>query len=258
MAPINAVIQGFKDLTDWMGLTDNAAEENAEAVKESSEKNIESIKAQSKARQDLYNLTKDLSDDEIDDLEDRLGIEISSSKTIFDLKQEEIDQLQAENQRQIDSLNQKKELTEEDKKRLVDLTKTKFDLTQQEIANEINRINTIKNLNMSLDQQIATLQAKQIKGESERAKAMLDIQLKEALSKADQQLKEAQNLGDTEAIAKAQQLRALIITDFKRQELEITNKGNTAVAKSNVSTVVKSTGEVESAQDKHLNQIHIR
>jgi hypothetical protein len=258
MAPINAVIQGFKDLTDWMGLTDNAAEENAEAVKESSEKNIENIKAQSKARQDLYNLTKDLSDDEIDDLEDRLGIEISSSKTIFDLKQDEIDQLQAENERDINALNAKKELTEEDKKRLEGLTKTKFDLDQQEIANEINRINTIKNLNMSLDQQIATLQAKQIKGESERAKAMLDIQLKEALSKADQQLKEAQNLGDTEAIAKAQQLKALIITDFKRQELEITNKGNTAVAKSNVSTVVKSTGEVESAQDKHLKEMRIK
>jgi hypothetical protein len=252
MAPINAVIQGFKDLTDWMGLTDNAAEENAEAVKESSEKNIESIKAQSKARQDLYNLTKDLSDDEIDDLEDRLGIEISSSKTIFDLKQEEIDGLQAENERQILSLQAKKELTEEDKKRLVDLNKTKFDLGQQEIANEINRINTIKNLNMSLDQQIATLQAKQIKGESERAKAMLDIQLKEALSKADQQLKEAQNLGDTEAIAKAQQLRALIITDFKRQELEITNKGNTAVAKSNVTSVSNTNKEVKNKYSEAL------
>jgi hypothetical protein len=255
MGPINAVIQGFKDLTDWMGLTDNAAEENAEAVKESSEKNIENIKAQSKARQDLYNLTKDLSDDEIDDLEDRLGIEISSSKTIFDLKQEEIDGLQAENERQILSLQAKKELTEEDKKRLEGLNKTKFDLGQQEIANEINRINTIKNLNMSLDQQIATLQAKQIKGESERAKAMLDIQLKEALSKADQQLKEAQNLGNTEAIAKAQQLKALIITDFKRQELEITNKGNAAVAKSNTSASVKSVQETKSKEAKKLEDM---
>jgi hypothetical protein len=255
MGPINAVIQGFKDLTDWMGLTDNAAEENAEAVKESSEKNIENIKAQSKARQDLYNLTKDLSDDEIDDLEDRLGIEISSSKTIFDLKQEEIDGLQAENERQIPSLQAKKELTEEDKKRLEGLNKTKFDLGQQEIANEINRINTIKNLNMSLDQQIATLQAKQIKGESERAKAMLDIQLKEALSKADQQLKEAQNLGNTEAIAKAQQLKALIITDFKRQELEITNKGNAAVAKSNTSASVKSVQETKSKEAKKLEDM---
>ena len=245
MGPINAVIQGFKDLTDWMGLTDNAAEENAEAVKESSEKNIESIKQQSKAQQDLFNLTKDLSDEEIEMLEEKYGIQVDTSKSIFDLKQEEIDQLQYENQRQIDSLNAKKELTEEDKKRLADLNKTKFDLGQQEIANEANRIMAIKNLNMSLDKQIEMLQAKQIKGESERAKAMLDIQLKEALSKVDQQIKEASQLGDTSALAKAQQLRGLIIQDFKRQELEITNKGNAGVAKANVTSVANTNKEVK-------------
>ena len=252
MAPINAVIQGFKDLTDWMGLTDNAAEENAEAVKESSEKNIESIKQQSKAQQDLFNLTKDLSDEEIAVLEEKYGIQVDTSQSIFDLKQEEIDQLQGENQRQIDSLNLKKELTEDDKKRLAELNKTKFDLGQQEIANEANRINTIKNLNMSLDKQIEMLQAKQIKGESERASAMLDIQLKEALSKAEQQMKEARQLGDTAAIAKAQQLRALIITDFERQRLEITNKGNAAVAKSNTSASVKSVQETKSNEARKL------
>ena len=255
MIPINAVIQGFKDLTDWMGLTDNAAEENAEAVKESSEKNIESIKQQSKAQQDLFNLTKDLSDEEIAALEEKYGIQVDTSQSIFDLKQEEIDQLQGENQRQIDSLNLKKELTEDDKKRLAELNKTKFDLGQQEIANEANRINTIKNLNMSLDKQIEMLQAKQIKGESERANAMLDIQLKEALSKADQQMKEARQLGDTAAIAKAQQLRALIITDFERQRLEITNKGNAAVAKSNTSASVKSVQETKSKEAKKLEDM---
>lgn len=255
MAPINAVVQGFKDLTDAMGLTDNAAEENAEAVKESSEKNIESIKQQSKAQQDLFNLTKDMSDEEIAMLEEKYGIQVDTSQSIFDLKQEEIDGLQAENQRQIDSLNLKKELTDEDKKRLADLNKTKFDLGQQEIANEANRINAIKNLNMSLDKQIEMLQAKQIKGESERAKAMLDIQLKEALSKVDQQLKEAKQLGNTEAIAKAQQLRALIITDFKRQELEITNKGNAAVAKSNTTAAAKSVQETKSKEAKKLEEM---
>ena len=255
MGPINAVIQGFKDLTDWMGLTDNAAEENAEAVKESSAKNIESIKQQSKAQQDLYNLTKDLSDEEIANLEKKFGIQIDRSKSIFDLKQEEIDQLQYENERDINALNAKEELTEEDKKRLADLNKTKFDLGQQEIANEANRIMAIKNLNMSLDKQIETLQAKQIKGESERAKAMLDIQLKEALSKVDQQIKEAKQLGNQEALSKALTLRGLIITDFKRQELEITNKGNAAVAKSNTSAGTKSVQETKSVESKKLEEM---
>jgi hypothetical protein len=255
MGPINAVIQGFKDLTDWMGLTDNAAEENAEAVKESSAKNIESIKQQSKAQQDLFNLTKDLSDEEIAVLEEKFGIQIDRSKSIFDLKQEEIDQLQYENEREILSLQAKEELTEEDKKRLADLNKTKFDLGQQEIANEANRIMAIKNLNMSLDKQIETLQAKQIKGESERAKAMLDIQLKEALSKVDQQIKEAQQLGNQEALSKALTLRGLIITDFKRQELEITNKGNAGVAKANTSAGTKSVKETKSVESRKLDEM---
>jgi hypothetical protein len=252
MIPINAVIQGFKDLTDWMGLTDNAAEENAEAVKEASEKNRESLKAESQARQELYNLTKDLSDEEIAAIEEKLGIQIDTSQSIFDLKREQIEGDMAINQAEIDSLNLKKELTEEDKKRLADLTKTQADLANQQVQNEINKINAIRNLNVSLDKQIELLQAKQIKGESERAKAMLDIQQKEALAKVEQQIKEAQQLGDSTALAKAQQLKNLIIQDFKRQELEITNKGNAAVSKANVTSVGNTNKEVKNKYSEAL------
>jgi len=38
MAPINALIQGFKDMTDWLGLTAYAAEENAEKTLAANEK----------------------------------------------------------------------------------------------------------------------------------------------------------------------------------------------------------------------------
>jgi hypothetical protein len=252
MIPINAVIQGFKDLTDWMGLTDNAAEENAEAVKEASEKNRESLKAESQARQELYNLTKDLSDEEIAAIEEKLGIQIDTSQSIFDLKREQIEGDMAINQAEIDSLNLKKELTEEDKKRLADLTKTQADLANQQVQNEINKINAISNLNVSLDKQIELLQAKQIKGESERAKAMLDIQQKEALAKVEQQIKEAQQLGDSTALAKAQQLKNLIIQDFKIQELEITNKGNAAVSKANVTSVGNTNKEVKNKYSEAL------
>jgi hypothetical protein len=255
MAPINAVIQGFKDLTDWMGLTDNAAEENAEAVKEASEKNRETLKAESKARQDLFNLTKDLSDEEIAAIEEKLGIQIDANTNIYDLKQEQIEGDMAINQAEIDSLNLKKELTEEDKKRLADLNKTQADLANQAVQNEINKILAIKNLNLSLDKQIEMLQAKQIKGESERAKAMLDIQQKEALAKAEQQLKEAKQLGNPEAVTKALTLIQLIKTDFKRQELEITNKGNAAVAKSNTSAITKSTQETKTAEARKLEKM---
>jgi len=47
MAPINMLIQGFKDLTDWMGLTSYEAEANAEKIGKANEKATESSKKRS-------------------------------------------------------------------------------------------------------------------------------------------------------------------------------------------------------------------
>jgi hypothetical protein len=47
MMPINAVIQLFKDLTDWLGLTTNAADENAVNVKAAMEEASEASKKRS-------------------------------------------------------------------------------------------------------------------------------------------------------------------------------------------------------------------
>lgn len=245
MAPINAVIQGFKDLTDWLGLTDNAAEENAEKVKETSEANIKNIQEQGKAREDLYNLTKDMSDAEIAALEKQLGIEINQNESIYDIKQQTMEQTYAQNQAEMDALSLKQELTEEDKKRMDELFAKQVQLNRDMMANEIARVQAKQKLNLDLDKQIELLSAKQIKNESERAKAMLDIQRKEALSKVEQQIKEAQQLGDTAALAKAQKLKNLILADFKQQELEITNKGNAGIAKSTVSSVGNTNKEVK-------------
>ena len=245
MAPINAVIQGFKDLTDWMGLTDNAAEENAEAVKEASEKNIKNIQEQGKAREDLYNLTKDMSNAEIEALEKQLGIEINQNESIYDIKQQTMEQTYAQNQAEMDALSLKKELTEEDKNRMDELFAKQVQLNRDMLANDIARIQAKQKLEFDLDKQIEMLQAKQIKGESERAKAMLEIQKKEALSKVEQQIKDAELTGDTALLAKAQKLKNLIITDFKRQELEITNKGNAGVAKATVSSVRNTNKQVK-------------
>lgn len=255
MIPINAVIQGFKDLTDWMGLTDNAAEENAEAVKEASEKNIKNIQEQGKAREDLYNLTKDMSNAEIEALEKQLGIEINQNESIYDIKQQTIEQTYAQNQAEMDALQLKEELSEEDVKRMDELFKSQVQLNRDMIANDIARIQAKQKLEADLDKQIEMLQAKQIKGESERAKAMLDIQKKEALSKVEQQIKDAELTGDTALLAKAMKLKNLIIEDFKRQELEITNKGNAGIAKSNTSSITKSTQETKNEQSKKLESM---
>ena len=255
MGPINAVIQGFKDLTDWMGLTDNAAEENAEAVKEASAKNIKNIQEQGKAREDLYNLTKDMSNAEIEALEKQLGIEINQNESIYDIKQQTMEQTYAQNQAEMDALQLKEELSEEDVKRMDELFNAQVQLNRDMLANDIARIQAKQKLEADLDKQIEMLQAKQIKGESERAKAMLEIQKKEALSKVEQQIKDAELTGDTALLAKAMKLKGLIIEDFKRQELEITNKGNAGIAKANTSSITKSTQETKSKEAKKLEEM---
>jgi len=59
MAPVNALIQGFKDLTDWMGLTDNAGEEAAAKEAKRREAAIADLNREKEARYDLYNATKE-------------------------------------------------------------------------------------------------------------------------------------------------------------------------------------------------------
>lgn len=54
MAPINALIQGFKDMTDWLGLTSFAAEDNAEKMSEANKKVQESSKERATAQANMY------------------------------------------------------------------------------------------------------------------------------------------------------------------------------------------------------------
>ena len=54
MIPINMLIQGFKDLTDWMGLTQYEAEANAEKIGKANEKITESSKKRSEKLGSAY------------------------------------------------------------------------------------------------------------------------------------------------------------------------------------------------------------
>jgi hypothetical protein len=54
MAPINALIQGFKDMTDWLGLTTFAAEDNAEKMAAANKKVQESSKEREAVTSQMY------------------------------------------------------------------------------------------------------------------------------------------------------------------------------------------------------------
>ena len=56
MAPINAIINGFKKLTDEMGLTNYAAEENAKKMAKANEKAAESSKKRAEKVSDAYDI----------------------------------------------------------------------------------------------------------------------------------------------------------------------------------------------------------
>jgi len=61
-APFKAVVQGFKDLTDWMGITDNAAEENARVAKENAMAHVAANdKIMASSRQKTEEITQGLS-----------------------------------------------------------------------------------------------------------------------------------------------------------------------------------------------------
>lgn len=56
MIPINALIDGFKELTDWLGLTSYAAEENARTMEKANEKAFKSSERRTEAISDQYDL----------------------------------------------------------------------------------------------------------------------------------------------------------------------------------------------------------
>lgn len=256
MIPIDAVIQGFKDLTDWMGLTDNAAEENAEVVKETSKIKEDALKQEMAARRSLLSLTQDLSEEEKQQIEEQLGIAIERNQTQEDLAIEESERQMAINDERIASLEAKRELTDEEKKELEGLYKHQVDLNNAIIQNEVAKINKKRELLLSVDKQIELLNAKQIKNEAERSKAMLDIQEREAIATIEKEKNKAKAYGATPAeLAKFDQLILLTQKDFQRQRQEITNKGNTAAAKATTSSAANTHKEVESAQSKHLKKM---
>ena len=56
MAPVNLLIDAFKELTDWLGLTSYAAEENARTMEKSNEKAFKSSEKRTSAISDQYDI----------------------------------------------------------------------------------------------------------------------------------------------------------------------------------------------------------
>jgi len=195
-AAIGFVVEAFQALTDWLGLTDNAGEKAAENAKKDGEKRIKAAEDTAKAQEDLYNLTKDLTDEEIKLLEERLGVEIDTSQSIYDIRVQEAEAKKQALQDEVDALNAKKSLTDEDKQRLEELTgkiqEENNKIVQAEQQKQLAIIKGAKNA----DSILQTLRAKAISNENDKSKAFLDIAEKEAIAKLEQAKRDAKQLGD--------------------------------------------------------------
>jgi hypothetical protein len=252
MAPLLALIQGFKDLTDALGLTDNAAEENAEKVMAASKKKEEAHKAEIESQRALMAVTKDMTDEEIKQINKSLGTNIDKNKSMYDLNKEEQQGYIDINNAKIEALENKKELTVEEKAELDKLYAANVDHKNKMVVNEIEKANARRKVNEDITKQIEALNAKQITNETERAKVMLDIQLKESLAKIERQRKELKQAGGSKAeLAKLDELEKLTREDIERQKTDITTAANKKRVEDNKAAAAK----IESAQDKHLKKL---
>ena len=248
MAPINALIAGFEALTDWLGLTDNAAQKNAETIKAASESNIKSIEAEMAARVGLYNATKDLTLEEISKVENQLGVEIDRFATLEELQIEEEQRKQYWRKKDIKAMGELADMDEEQTKRFRELKNQEADainkINQLVIQNAANK----KKLALDIDKQIEMLNAKSIKNETERSKAMLKIQETEAISKLKTQRREASRSQDWKTVIKIDELILATQKDFEQQRTDITTASN----KKRVEENKTANAKIESEQDKHL------
>ena len=248
MAPINALIAGFEALTDWLGLTDNAAQKNAETIKAASESNIKSIEAEMAARIGLYNATKDLTLEEISKVENQLGVEIDRFATLEELQIEEEQRKLYWRKKDIKAMGELSDMDEEQTKRFRELKNQEGDainkINQLTIQNAANK----KKLALDIDKQIEMLNAKSIKNETERSKAMLKIQETEAISKLKTQRREASRSQDWKTVIKIDELILATQKDFEQQRTDITTASN----KKRVEENKTANAKIESEQDKHL------
>ena len=198
MYPINLLIEGFKALTDWLGLTAYAEEENAEKVKEAEESKRAEIEETSNRRKALYNITQDLTDNELSLFESQVYGIIDRNKSIYDLEQERLAEMEASMDRELASLEAIEEaggeLTDEQIKQRDDLYKAYKENNAAIEENERQRVKAIIDINRKQDETLRSWKLKNIQDENQRAKEQFKVDEQAALAEIEKQIRLAKSL----------------------------------------------------------------
>ena len=200
-AVIGAVIDAFKALTDWLGLTSYAAEENAERVKKAQEENREQINETAKQQEEIFNLTQGLTEQEIRNLEKRLGKEIEVAGSIYDIKIKQAQDTEASLQQEMKALdalrNRRGKLNKDQQKQYDELKKAHKEASNTIVAQERAKVKAIEDINRKSQDILKSWQIRNIADANERAKAEFKIQEEKALREIDLEIKKAKALGQS-------------------------------------------------------------
>ena len=201
MAPINMIIDGFKALTDMLGFTSFAAEENAEVVKKTEEAKREAMNETLANRKKVAEMTATMSREEIAMMEELTGVQIDTSKSSFDIENERLQNNQDSLNAQLDSLQAIEdaggELTEEQIKDREKL-KEEYKKNNQAIEeNERARAKAIIEINQRQNDLLIKSRMRLMTDENERAKAQLKLDQEKEIKELNILIRNAKLLGQS-------------------------------------------------------------
>ena len=201
MAPINMIIDGFKALTDMLGFTSFAAEENAEVVKKTEEAKRESMNETLANRKKVAEMTATMSREEIAMMEELTGVQIDTSKSSFDIEQQRLQNNQASLEAQLQSLQAIEdaggELTEDqikDREKLKDEYKKNNQAIEE---NERARAKAIIEINQRQNDLLIKSRMRLMTDENERAKAQLKLDKEKEIKDLNILIRNAKVLGQS-------------------------------------------------------------
>lgn len=256
MAPINMIIDGFKALTDMLGFTSFAAEENAEVVKKTEEAKREAMNETFANRKKVAEMTATMSREEIAMMEELTGVQIDTSKSSFDIEEQRLQNNQESLEAQLQSLQAIEdaggELTDEqikDREKLKDEYKKNNQAIEE---NERARAKAIIEINQRQNDLLIKSRMRLMTDENERAKAQLKLDQEKEIKELNILIRNAKVLGqstkgfeeakvNTKAFyaAEATKIDTRVADDAKK-EADKQRKENADRQKANYESYVKS------------------
>ena len=224
-AVIGFIVDGFKALTDWLGLTTNAQEEQAASAKKAGEEQRKQIDETATEQKNYAKLTENMTNEEVAQFNKKAGVRDAYYKNSFDIEKARLAATNETLANEINALNELEaaggELTEEQQK---DLEQRKADYEKNAAAIkqvEMEKQKAIIDINKQSSDTLRNLQIRNIADANERSKAQLKITRDEELRNIEIQIKKAEGLGQKEAVSKLEQAKVEIEKFYKNEGLKI-------------------------------------